>query len=755
MVLYGYLKQKLMKRNTSLQKKLFKRLMLIFLLILSINMAFYYKSTSSMYSRELESFNGALVEQIALSHRQIVNNAQETLYQMAYSDTHLEKLLVQYDKSYSSNTELMNRLYSILNSNSYFSSAYLYIPKTQTVLSTEFSIFYNLSDFYDLDPIKNQDKTRVKVFEMRRLQLRSESMNCITITCNIPLREASTAGTLIVNINVDKMYRDILDKMNLKGYSNLLVLDDQKNILLDKSFGSIEGKRESFTSDELGKIKGMTQTHMVKGDNIVSKYVLSKEKLSFVSVLFLTKRSHNTGFALLLFAAGILGLGALLLYISSVATLGPLATILRKITGEKEDVGNTNELEKLDHFLSSMQNENQRLNERYMEMLPIYREKLFLDILTNSLYSQEEITGKFSYYQLDLGLHQYIVLAMQMDIRTDHENKSGLLKTHIIGLLEKIIHEEYRGFCIEVENNRFGIALNLSSPDFSDEAYNDILRMANRIVEAVKAETDQDSVLGVGAYTDHLADLHVSYHEAVDALSYSKIFNSPVVTSYQVKSFSKQTFSYPYELEKQLLSAIKTADHDSSITLLDSIFSRLKAQKALKDYELEGIVLQLLSSLNRLIFELQLDFDRYREPQHILSSIKDSKLSEIEALVSRHVEEMLQARSRQINNTESKIKLIMDYINLHYCENIQLIDLEEQFKLSKYYISQLLKEHTGENFNEYINYKRIEKAKELLKCSDCSIKEISEKVGFNYSYYFGKVFKQLEGITPGEYRNKL
>lgn len=755
MNIYKSIKKRLFKGNASIQTQLFKRLMLIFLLIFSINMAFYYKNTSSMYSRELENFNGSLVEQVALSHRQIIRYAQETIYQMIYNDTTLEKLLVNYDKSYSSNTELMNRLYSIINSNSYFSSVYLFIPKTQTVLSTEFSIFYDIHEFYDVYPIENQDKTQIKVFEMRQFQLRNESMNYITITCNIPLTQASTAGIIVVNINIDKVYKDILDKMNLKGSSNLIVMDNQKNILLTKSFGFIEGRNGALTLDELNEIKSTKLQHTIKNNSIISKYFLSKESLIFYSILFMAQSKQNTGLSLVIFAVSILLLGSILLYISSSATLGPLKNIMGRVTNDKNYGNNVNDLERLDHFVSSMQNENLNLNERYKEMLPIYKEKLFYNILTNNLYSSDEIHAKLDYYQLDLGLRHYIALTMLIDIRTDYENKSSFLKTHIISIIERIINEKNKGFCIEVENNKFGIALNLKDENFSDELYNDILKMANEIVETVRFEIGQSCILGVGSFADDIENLHVSYHESVDALSYSKTFNIPVVYSYQIKSFSGQTFSYPYEFEKQLLSAIKTADYDSSTKLLRNIFDQLKAQKALKDNELECIILQLLSSLNTLVFELKLNFDKYRELQHLLPSIKDSKLLEIEVLITKHVQDILQERNRQINNSKSKIKQIIDYTNLHYCENIQLIDLEEQFKLSRYYISQLLKEHTGENFNEYINYKRIEKAKELLKNTDLSIKEIAEKVGFNYSYYFGKVFKQQESVTPGEYRNNL
>ena len=55
---------------------------------------------------------------------------------------------------------------------------------------------------------------------------------------------------------------------------------------------------------------------------------------------------------------------------------------------------------------------------------------------------------------------------------------------------------------------------------------------------------------------------------------------------------------------------------------------------------------------------------------------------------------------------------------------------------------------------DYMIRKRVERACELLKSGNDDIQDISEKVGFSSRSYFGEVFRQIMGISPGEYRKE-
>lgn len=95
---------------------------------------------------------------------------------------------------------------------------------------------------------------------------------------------------------------------------------------------------------------------------------------------------------------------------------------------------------------------------------------------------------------------------------------------------------------------------------------------------------------------------------------------------------------------------------------------------------------------------------------------------------------------------------LLDYIHTHYQEDISLESVADQLQMSAGYISKLFKEQTGQNFSDYVNDLRMEKAKELLCTTSLQIQDISEQVGYTSANSFIRMFKKATGMPPGEYR---
>jgi len=78
--------------------------------------------------------------------------------------------------------------------------------------------------------------------------------------------------------------------------------------------------------------------------------------------------------------------------------------------------------------------------------------------------------------------------------------------------------------------------------------------------------------------------------------------------------------------------------------------------------------------------------------------------------------------------------------------------LSEQMNLSPNYLSDLIKKESGKNAQDHIHFYLIEKAKSKLLSTDKSVSQIAYGLGFDYSQYFTKLFKQKTGKTPMEFR---
>lgn len=100
------------------------------------------------------------------------------------------------------------------------------------------------------------------------------------------------------------------------------------------------------------------------------------------------------------------------------------------------------------------------------------------------------------------------------------------------------------------------------------------------------------------------------------------------------------------------------------------------------------------------------------------------------------------------------INSILNFVTDNYAENITLSDAAKSVYVNRSHLSRIFNREMHCNFRSYLNGIRIEKAKDLLCRSELNIAEICNQVGFCDQSYFNKIFKQMENVTPGQYRKK-
>ncbi len=106
------------------------------------------------------------------------------------------------------------------------------------------------------------------------------------------------------------------------------------------------------------------------------------------------------------------------------------------------------------------------------------------------------------------------------------------------------------------------------------------------------------------------------------------------------------------------------------------------------------------------------------------------------------------------SNKEAIAENMKRYVREHYHCKITMQELSNYFGYNKDYLGKIFMDNTKGSLNTYINIIRVNKAKELLKRTNLSIKAIAELVGFSDVYYFSKRMKEETGISPKEWRIK-
>ncbi len=111
----------------------------------------------------------------------------------------------------------------------------------------------------------------------------------------------------------------------------------------------------------------------------------------------------------------------------------------------------------------------------------------------------------------------------------------------------------------------------------------------------------------------------------------------------------------------------------------------------------------------------------------------------------------LQTRCEMINPIVNNAVI---YIDNNLSEDLSLDRVAGILNVSPSYLSSLFTENLKNNFSNFVNIRRIKKAKLLLETTDLSLLEIALESGFNSQSYFCYVFKKVERVTPTHFKRQ-
>ena len=220
-----------------------------------------------------------------------------------------------------------------------------------------------------------------------------------------------------------------------------------------------------------------------------------------------------------------------------------------------------------------------------------------------------------------------------------------------------------------------------------------------------------------------------------------------------------------YMAEKKLVRFILNGDYDGARTLLDNLpqsqeYFRDFAARTANDVEQQRQLTLIMNS------GLRMTVLNTNVPVTILHGIATyfgRAINEADAdtlLSGALMDAILRTYCGIVQEFGRKtyspaVERIVDYIFANLTGDLNLQQIAEQFNYSTVYVNRILKRETGCSTIRFIKQKRIALAKAMLYLDDISVDEVSAAVGFNSFNYFCRVFRQIEGISPTEYREMM
>ena len=283
-----------------------------------------------------------------------------------------------------------------------------------------------------------------------------------------------------------------------------------------------------------------------------------------------------------------------------------------------------------------------------------------------------------------------------------------------------------------------------------------------------QTERRTDWFIAVGKSADRLSMLGHSYRTAVRANSFRYLYDGHIL-DYQSLEAQKENPSdscredsvqlrnvninalNPAILQKFLSSGLAEEVEDFIRDYFNAIGQEPMGSLVFRNYVVLNVRFSVLSFLKKL------GCDDSEISGQEMENIMGETGKTIEAAVAYCGKILKKAIALRDENAgdqnRSVLKLAVDFIDHNYMdEEISLNKAAHVANVSANHFSALFSQNMGQTFTEYLTDLRMNKAKELLRCTAMRSSEIAGEVGYKDAHYFSYLFKKTQGMTPSEYR---
>jgi AraC-like DNA-binding protein len=702
-------------------------------LYLFANVAFYLLRSYLAYRTELEQVAQGMVQSIREAHDDLFEDTIRTILVLTDQETAFRDALLTYDGSYDHRTALLQGLSRIQATAAPVQSAYAQLSPTNQVFSAETGRFYEWREFYDPAAARlMRDAGGVRIRHARVLRFYGDERSYSTLVLTV--RDPKGHAAIAVNFSEPALERALLQTTPGAGDHRLDVMD--RDMWVERPPQSPDAGRRVFPR---------TIRAVVESESFDRVFALEVGSVGIAAGL--NAAASFAGISLVAAAAVFLGFASVL-----TRSLKPLDRVLEHVRSTTVG-GMGTDISDLESYLSTLMADNERLRGEYHRLLPERKRELLRDLFSGHIESGVNLEDRLQFNELTMPPTGLVAACLLLEVQDLPERRRIEATAVVERLLVDSISDEAGGFHVPVGRDQYGLAV----PAPKNAGVSDLESPFASLLAKAPELIRRRMFVGVGLPTRRFADLVTSYEQAQSALEYRRTLGRHVLCAAMINSLKGQRYRYPYERERLLVERLHSGDEDGSLEVLNKMLDQIVGDK-LGDREIEYLRLRLIHALNRYLYEHELSVDDEERLDRKYDTSHAMTIEEVRAILTDIVRRIVEAQ-REHRNT-SRAALVHRFTG-HITANCaspsyQLLDLEEEFGLSRYYIGQLIAEHTGKHFNDHLNEARVRAAAELLVNEPgLPVKEVASRVGYAYAYYFIRQFKRIQGVTPKVYRDTI
>lgn len=570
------------------------------------------------------------------------------------------------------------------------------------------------------------------------------------------LKGNSRMEPIYIFITLDTAVLLAKDNQNVLGDFNLYT--DEPVVCLSAGLGLFNAQALDFvksirTPAAEDNLKIDQFTHYIYSSEVIKdlKYVYTTRALSWISIITGTLETALLPMLVLLLVSVWLSCKAVN------STYKPIRALVKFISDQDHKSSSADEelaaseLEYIQSNIERIYTDNHTLQNNLDQSLIGLREDFFRKVIYG-IVDEDYIQDNLSVLNLLEYNHPLRLLLLDCE-GMEHNNslisyKSFSLMVH--ELIEAFQKLSGPSFVLPLDTKKYCIIL-------IDEPEEVLISLGNYMIQELSLNLSLDVMVCLsGVYP--LADLTSGLHELLTLNNYKYSFmDERILTREAIKERKETTYLYPLETEACLINYISSNDYDKGKYLLTQLIDKNLGEIPLTPANMNHIKYSLVTTFKRSLNEDGKSFQQFiREYPSAVEEFLEITPAQLKDGCLTLYDIIFQFCNRDKFSLESSTasKIFM-YIHENFDKDISLTDIAQHFNLSESYISKLFKNSLDVNFKTYVNKLKIKKAKELLNTKNYKVSDITAMVGCNNTNTFIRIFKQYEGVSPGEYMKNL
>lgn len=408
---------------------------------------------------------------------------------------------------------------------------------------------------------------------------------------------------------------------------------------------------------------------------------------------------------------------------------------------------------------TELESENNRVSLEQQDVPAVDRTSLketaMKDYLSYGRYSDAEFAEMTKKLKFRLQPERLLLCVMAIDNfermeKKFNDNHGNLIRFSILNIVSELLTAYDRGEVIYEKDAKYILVFSFHDVVSEQKIYQQLQDILSHISNVIRTYLNASVTFGISTIQTGYSALRHLYQEGVGALEQRFILGSERYIRWDTARSHSLSGIVGTKLEKMVQESKPFNDRHAKE--IEAGIQALVRLDRIRKLDVQIMMIRWIHwptvNLNAPSDDISAMALDYAGQIH-----NSATLDESIAIFERYLLEVMNYNEKK-KYMSKEIADAIKFIREHYDEELSLQQIADQVQLNPSYLSRLFKKELQMSFVEYLNFYRIDMAKNLLLNTRLKSYEIAQKTGYWDDSYFSRTFKKVTGMRPHEFRRQ-